>query len=125
MDEVQVGRYLSVISQTTVFASAWLAIEAPASTGTDWVSYLLNGGPFAIVLLLILLDKLGTHSERDRLRIENTALREKIDALQDEFRGDVIPPLLEQNRLMQEVIGVLDDEDRFPNKRRSTPRRPS
>jgi hypothetical protein len=101
--------------------TAWWAAEAPADTGTDWISYLLNGGPFAIVLLLILLDKLGTHAERDRLRVENAALREQNQALNDSIRTEVVAPLTEQNRLMQEVVKILDDEDRFP--RRPPPRR--
>lgn len=96
--------------------TGWWAAEAPASTGTDWVSYLLNGGPFAVVLLLILLDKLGTHAERDRLRVENAALREANQKLNDTIRTEVVAPLTEQNRLMQDVVRILDDEERFPRR---------
>lgn len=104
--------------------TAWWAAEAPAEGGTDWISYLLNGGPFAIVLLLILLDKLGTHAERDRLRVENAARREQNQELNNTIRTEVVAPLTEQNRLMQEVVKILDDEDRFPV-RRPAPRKRS
>ena len=103
---------------TPLTLAAWWAVESPAETSNDWVSYLLNGGPFAIVLLLILLDKLGTNSERDRLRIENAALREQNQTLNNEVRTEVIAPLAEQNRLVAEMLRILEDEDRFPPKKR-------
>lgn len=78
---------------------------------------LLKGGPFAIVLALIIFDKLGTNSERDRLRIENQGLRDQNQALNDTIRTEVVPPLTELNRLMGETLVLLGDEDRFPRRR--------
>lgn len=101
--------------------TAWLAAEAPIQQTSDWLGYLLNGGPFAIVLLLMILDKIGTNSERDRLRIENAALRDQNQNLNDTIRTEVVAPLTEQNRLMVEIVQILDDEERFP--RRRTPRK--
>lgn len=114
LTKVLVAPYLAagpIIAQTEP------ATEQATNGGMDWISYLLNGGPFAVVLLLILLDKLGTNSERDRLRVENAALREQNQTLNDTVRTDVIAPLAEQNRLMAELLKVLDDEDRFPRRR--------
>lgn len=108
---------------TALTITALWAAEAPVNSSTDWVTVLLNGGPFAIVLLLILLDKLGTNSERDRLRTENAALREQNQTLNDEVRTEVIAPLAEQNRLVAEMLRILEDEDRFPIKRRPPQRR--
>lgn len=111
-----------MISLSTLAISALIAVESPAATSTDWVNYLLNGGPFAVVLLLIVLDKIGTHGERDRLRTENAALRERDKTLNDEIRKEVITPLADQNRLMVDIIEILDDEDRFPRGRRASRR---
>lgn len=102
---------------TVLALSAWWAVEAPANGGMNWVNYLLNGGPFAIVLLLIVLDKLGTNSERDRLREDNKTLREQNQKLNDTVRQEVVPPLTELNRLMGETLLILSDENRFPRKR--------
>lgn len=93
-------------------AVVW-AQEAP-TTGGGVLDALLKGGPFAIVLALIIFDKLGTNSERDRLRQENQALREQNQALNDTIRQEVVPPLTELNRLMSETLIVLSDETRFP-----------
>lgn len=108
---------------TALAITALWAAEAPVNGNTDWITVLLNGGPFAIVLLLILLDKLGTNSERDRLRTENASLREQNQTLNDEVRTEVIAPLAEQNRLVAEMLRILEDEDRFPIKRRPPQRR--
>jgi hypothetical protein len=118
-----------MIQYASLTASVYVAVAQPVqadSTGgsTDWVSYLLNGGPFAIVLLLVLLDKLGTNSERDRLRAENASLRTQNQELNDTIIEKVIAPLTDQNRLMGDLVKLLDDEDRFP-RRRPAPRRSS
>lgn len=106
--------------------SAWIAQTQPVDPGgggdTNWVTYLLNGGPFAIVLLLIILDKIGTHAERDRLRIENKELRDKNETLNNVLREEVVPPLTELNRLMAEVLRALDTPPEPPAPRQ--PRRP-
>lgn len=76
--------------------------------GSDaWVDSLLKGGPFAIVLLLIIMDKIGTHGERDRLRVENTELRKEVATLNEQVRTQVVPPLVEITRLLPRVIDEL------------------
>jgi hypothetical protein len=92
-------------------------LAATASTSDGVLDALLKGGPFAIVLLLIIMDKLGTNGERDRLRLENQALREQNQKLNDTIRTEVVPPLTEVNRLMSETLDVISDEGRFPRKR--------
>lgn len=94
------GASLVVASTTAIFAA-----EA-ASDG--WIDTLLRGGPFALILLLIMLDKLGPHGERDRLRGENRALQAAIDRQNEAIRKDLLPAILEANRLQAEVIRALD-----------------
>lgn len=80
---------------------------AQESGSGDWVDTLLKGGPFAIVVLLIILDKLTTPTERDRLRIENQELRTEIRALNQELRTQVVP-------LLADVAKILSRfEDQF------------
>lgn len=99
------------------FAAAFLQAQQ-AGQDINWVTYLLNGGPFAIVLLLIIFDKIGTHAERDRLRSENTILREKNEELNTTLREDVVPPLTQLTGLMADVLRRLDDDPPPPPRRR-------
>lgn len=92
---------LFIATSRTIFA------EAASSSGTDWVNYLLNGGPFAVVVLLMVLDKLTTTSERDRLRAENAALRDEIKVLNESIRQEIVPPLVQMNELMRDVVSEL------------------
>jgi hypothetical protein len=88
---------------------------ADASSSTpDWVNYLLNGGPFAVVLLLIILDKLTTTGERDRLRTENEVLKKEIKDLNLSIRSEVVPPLVQLNALMKDVVGELSERKYHP-----------
>lgn len=93
-------------------------VAADVTTSDPYVDTLLKGGPFAIVVALMVADKIGTHGERDRLRIENTALRNEIKELNDDLRKDVMPPLTgiatglpEFTRLLERVALVLDRVD--------------
>ncbi len=104
-------------SAAVVSSSYWAAEATGESTGSTIADALLKGGPFAIVLALIILDKLGTNSERDRLRTENQSLRDLNQTLNDSIREEIVAPMSEQNRLMAEVVRLLDDEDRFPRRR--------
>jgi hypothetical protein len=96
--------------------TAGVYAQAADPSGSGILDALLKGGPFAVVLALIIFDKLGTNSERDRLREENRNLREQNQTLNDTIRKEVVPPLTELNRLMGETLQVLSDEDRFPAK---------
>ena len=93
------------------YTAILIAQAQTAASDVNWVSYLLNGGPFAVVLLLIIFDKIGTHAERDRLRTENTILREKNEELNTTLREDVVPPLTQLTGLMADVLRRLDDHE--------------
>lgn len=100
--------YVTAVSWfITIFAQA--SKTGGGSGGVDWVSYLLNGGPFAIVVLLIILDKLTPPGERDRLRTENLQLREEIKVLNANIRDEIVPPLVQLNTLMKDVVEELAD----------------
>ena len=88
------------------------ALFAQASPSEPWVDSLLKGGPFAIVLLLIIIDKIGTHGERDRLRTENTELRQEIRELNKSLREDVAPLLKSNTDTMKQYVDFLEQRER-------------
>lgn len=67
--------------------------QESSSQGTEWINYVLNGGPFAIVVFLIVTDRLTTPGERDRLRTELTAAHEREAKINDNLRTEVVPAL--------------------------------
>ena len=85
-----------------------------ASSSPDWISYLLNGGPFAVVVLLIIMDKLTTTGERDRLRAENEVLRSDVKKLNEDIRLEIVPPLVQLNLLMKDVVKELSKTNYIP-----------
>lgn len=98
---------------TGIMGFGTVLADAAAST-PDWINYLLNGGPFAFVVLLLIMDKLTTPGERDRLRGENQQLRDEIKALNENVREEVVPPLVQINALMREVIEELAHNKPYP-----------
>ena len=94
------------------------ALLAQASAGDPWVDSLLKGGPFAIVLLLIIMDKIGTHGERDRLRSENTELRQEIRELNKSLREDVAPLLKSNTDTMKQYVDFLEQREREASRTR-------
>jgi hypothetical protein len=90
-----------------VFPATVSLMVAAEEAATDWTTILLNGGPFAIVVLLIILDKLTTTGERDRLRAENKELRDEVKVLNTSIRDEVVPPLVRLNGLIADVIEAL------------------
>lgn len=91
-----------------------LAVEANG----DFISYLLQGGPFAVVVLLFVLDKLTTTNERDRLRLENQELRTQIKDLNESIRNEIVPPLVQANTLMKDLVDEMAEKGISPQKRR-------
>jgi hypothetical protein len=89
-----------------VLSALPLAGEAPAdavgSPPTDLIGYLLQGGPFAAVLALILFDKLTPTGERNRLREEVKENKQIIAELNKQLL-DVLPPLTEMLPLLREL----------------------
>lgn len=85
--------------------------QVAGSGGVEWTTYILNGGPFAIVVFLIIIDKLTTTGERDRLRAENEILRTEIKSLHQSIRDDTVPVLVQLNTLMKDVVVALSDND--------------
>lgn len=67
----------------------------------------MKGGPFAIVLLLIIADRITTPGERNRLLLENQELREEVKQLNQSFQKEVMPPLIEISKLMPQMIEAL------------------
>ena len=102
-----------LIATTAFLGIGGIFAQAAAAT-PDWINYLLNGGPFAFVVLLLILDKLTTPGERDRLRAENAQLREEIKMLNENVREEVVPPLVQINTLMREVIEELSHNRPYP-----------
>ena len=84
------------------------ALWAQTSPWGSWPESLLTGGPFAVILLLVVMDKIGTHGERDRLRVENESLRSEIRDLNANMRNEVVPALVEQSKLTERLL-ALDD----------------
>jgi di/tricarboxylate transporter len=85
----------------------WFFARVVATTDPSWTTYLLNGGPFAIVVLLIITDKLTPPGERDRLRIENETLRKQLDSLNENIRHEIVPLLTQLNILNTQTIEAL------------------
>lgn len=102
---------MSIIAYIALGISGVIAhiFGAVGDPSTEWVTYLLNGGPFALVVLLMITDKITTTGERDRLRLENIALRDEIKILNEGIRKDIVPPLVQINGLMKDVIEELSE----------------
>jgi hypothetical protein len=107
-----------VLGSSIPLVAGILAQAAPVES-TDWIGYVLNGGPFAVVVFLLVTDRLTTPGERDRLRRELTASHEREAELNQEIREEIVPHVtrgIEAMTLSREaterVIRFLDE--RFP-----------
>jgi hypothetical protein len=99
-----------------IFSLTWFAARTLATTDPNWATYLLNGGPFAVVVLLIITDKLTTPGERDRLRLENENLRKQIDTLNETVRREIVPLLTQLNMLNTQTVEALQQAKRQQDK---------
>lgn len=102
--------YLLSVVALAITNSVYAVAEA-TSTGGDWVTYLLQGGPFAVVVLLVIFEKLVPPGERDRLRAENAQYREDIARLNQTIRDDIVPLLSQSNDAMKMVLDELNIHD--------------
>ena len=75
-----------------------LAQSVPSAGDTSWFAYVMNGGPFAVVVILLVMDKLTTPSERDHLREQNAELAKMNEALNESIRRDILP-LISENTM--------------------------
>jgi len=90
-----------LIAVSTIgFVLSFVLAATDSGGGDNWTEILLKSGPWAIVVLLIILDKLTPVGERDRLRNENTELRKALQETEISNRKDVMPALIESNRLL-------------------------
>lgn len=96
-----------------------LATAAPpeaaqdATAPTDWFSIILQGGPFAIVVILFIFEKLVTPGERDRLREENKKYQQDIADLNLVIRDQIIPLLGQNNDTMKKVYEELSVNEKL------------
>lgn len=102
-------------ASAAVYHVATLAAGSSDSSGSDsshdWVSYLLQGGPFALILALILLDKLAPTGERDRLRKENAEYKENNQKLNDKLL-EVLPPLIDATQVITKVGDMIESMEK-------------
>lgn len=84
-----------------------IVIAAGEITNDPWVDGLLKGGPFAVVVLLIIMDRLTTPGERDRLRNENTEMRNEIKDLNADVRNNVMPLVARNTELLAQATEAL------------------
>lgn len=96
------------LTLTSIPALHLLAAESP-----NYIDILLNGGPFALMVGLVVMDKMTNTSERDRLRVENEVLRNEIKILNESIRGDIVPPLVQVNGLMKDIIRLLSEKGQY------------
>lgn len=89
-------------------SAAYIIAAEATSSPPDWVSALLQGGPFAIVLILLILDKISLPGERNRLIQENEQLRQDVKVLNENIINEIVPTLVKMNALMSDVVEELD-----------------
>lgn len=92
-------------------AALGLILSATSGGSDNWSEILLKSGPWAVVVLLIIMDKLSPVGERDRLRLENTELRKALQEGEIAYRKDVVPALVESNRMLALYRRVPDPEE--------------
>jgi hypothetical protein len=101
--------YASILGVMSILAAA--ADPAAGADGGgvpgDWIGYLLQGGPFAVVVILFIFEKLITPGERDRLREENKKYQQDIADLNLVIREQIIPLLGQNNETMKKVYEEL------------------
>lgn len=91
-------------------------IVATGSPDTTWINYLLNGGPFAVVVFLLISDKITTPGERNRLRDELSSSHLREDKLNENIRHDIVPLMTNVNNTLGRVITELGNLERYPRK---------
>lgn len=113
----------TILASIVGFLSVFAAAATPDAAGgadpgaaTDWIGYLLQGGPFAVVVILFIFEKLVTPGERDRLREENKKYQQDIADLNLVIRDQIIPLLAQNNETMKKVYEELTITDRMRNR---------
>lgn len=106
---------------TTTFATV-IAQAAPESGGggqveLSWTTIIIGYGPLGIFALGVAIDKIGNHSERNRLREENKAQAEYIKSLHARIEDDIVPAILgasaSQNRNSELLVKAIDSIEKI------------
>lgn len=71
-----------------------LLIAAEGAGSIDWVQILSQGGPWAIFVLLIIMNKLVPQGSHDRVIKENEQLKVKLERIEKVFEEQVIPAMV-------------------------------
>lgn len=87
-----------------------MVASSHASASPDVLSYLLQGGPFAIVVLLVVMEKLVTPGERNRIYEVNQILREELRKTNEDLRQEIVPPITQIVQLVPEMIRVIGNK---------------
>jgi hypothetical protein len=88
-------------------------LPAILAAEVNYVEIIGDVGILGVLIYLIATDKWGSNSERDRLRAENEVLRNEIKVLNESIRGDIVPPLVQINSLMKDVIKELGNRGHY------------
>lgn len=85
------------------------AVLAAADDPTGLPTTITLGGVVALFLSLFVTDRWGSHSERDRLRIEVAARGAELAAQNTAIREELIPAILENTRILGDTNRLLGD----------------
>jgi len=109
--------YAISLAITAVWGVVSILGQASSPADIDWVTYITHGGPFGVVLLLVIFDKLTTTGERDRLRQENSELQVEVKTLNENIRKEIVPALVQLNQVMHDVVEEISDNRKELRKR--------
>lgn len=83
----------------------------------SWTTIIIGYGPLGIFALGVAIDKIGNHSERNRLREENKGQAEYIKSLHARIEDDIVPAILgasaSQNRNSELLVKAIDSIEKI------------
>lgn len=85
-----------------------LATEHTSGLNTDWYGILLQAGPVGLFLLLFILRKIRTDGEVREKDAQIERLQKALDARIEHYEKEVIPAMLEANRVGGEMVAYLN-----------------
>jgi hypothetical protein len=113
---------LGLRASAAVYLAHYIAAEVPAEVSgggapLDIVGLLIQSGPFAFFLLLIIMDKVAPTGERNRLRDENAAYKTSTQELNNRLL-ELMPPLLAFTDKLEKLVNIVDRIDERSSNRR-------